>query len=86
MTQEPRWIRADETENRFEFVPGEKFIVNIGSVGQPRDRDPRSCYAILEDDCVGWRRVEYDIEGTVKKILDTSCLDDRNGKRLRRGI
>ena len=48
-----------------------KLVVNPGSVGQPRDRDPRASYAILnikEEVEVIQRRVEYDIEKTAKKI------------------
>jgi len=48
-----------------------KLIVNPGSVGQPRDRDPRASYAILDigkEVEVDQRRVQYDIEKTAKKI------------------
>jgi putative phosphoesterase len=48
-----------------------KLIVNPGSVGQPRDRDPRASYVILnigEEVEVDQRRVQYDIERTAKKI------------------
>ncbi len=47
-----------------------RFIVNVGSVGQPRDRDSRSCYVILDTDTkeVLFRRVEYDIQGYQGKM------------------
>lgn len=48
-----------------------KLIVNPGSVGQPRDRDPRASYGVLklgEEIEVSYRRVGYDIEDTAKKI------------------
>lgn len=49
-----------------------KYFVNIGSVGQPRDGDWRACYAIydLEHHLVVFRRVEYDLALTQRKILD----------------
>ncbi len=48
-----------------------KYFINVGSVGQPRDGDWRSCYAIYntEEQEVVFRRVEYDIEATQAKIL-----------------
>jgi len=44
-------------------------LVNVGSVGQPRDRDNRACYAILDNDKVSYRRVDYDFQKTQRKIL-----------------
>jgi diadenosine tetraphosphatase ApaH/serine/threonine PP2A family protein phosphatase len=54
---------------RFTFDPSKKYMVNIGSVGQPRDGDNRSCYLLLDDDArsAEWRRVPYDIHTTVMK-------------------
>ncbi|GEM_PF-801282 len=49
---------------------GDKAIVNVGSVGQPRDHDPRACYVVLDDDNIEFRRVEYDFFGAAKKIAD----------------
>lgn len=48
-----------------------KTLVNVGSVGQPRDEDPRACYAIYDEDeqLVTIHRVEYDIESAANKIL-----------------
>jgi putative phosphoesterase len=48
-----------------------KLIVNPGGVGQPRDRDPRASYAVLnfgDDMEVSFRRVEYDVAATAEKI------------------
>jgi len=49
---------------------GSKYIVNVGSVGQPRDNDPRSCYVVVDHDSreVEYRRVEYDIEKVQEKM------------------
>lgn len=63
----------------------EKAMVNVGSVGQPRDGDPRSCYVVLEDNLIQFRRVDYDKEKTMRKILDTPDLDDFLGRRLLEG-
>lgn len=52
--------------------PGAKYIVSIGSVGQPRDGDPRACFGILDDveRTVTFHRVEYDIDRTSRLILE----------------
>ncbi len=62
-------------------------MVNVGSVGQPRDEDRRSCYVILDHDkrMIYFRRVEYDIETTIKKIYAEENLDNMLGDRLRLG-
>lgn len=64
-----------------------RFIVNVGSVGQPRDRDPRACYAMWDSDTgsLEFRRVEYDIESAAAKIL-AAGLDDKFAKRLYLGV
>jgi predicted phosphodiesterase len=52
--------------------PGRKCLVNVGSVGQPRDRDGRACYAIYRLDAkdILWRRLAYDIIGAQQAIID----------------
>lgn len=58
--------------NKIKIDHGGKYVVNIGSVGQPRDRDPRASFAIYDDvkDVVELRRVDYPIQKAQKKILD----------------
>jgi predicted phosphodiesterase len=71
----------------YHFEDGMKTIVNVGSVGQPRDRDPRACYVTLTDeaDAVVFRRVEYDVERTRQRIHQVPGLDDSLGDRLLEG-
>ena len=47
----------------------QKAMINVGSVGQPRDGDPRACYVVLDDDVVRFRRVEYPFEETIREDL-----------------
>lgn len=65
----------------------EKLIVNVGSVGQPRDENPRSCYTIVDhhEMAIYFRRVEYDIETTANKIYAEEELANMLGDRLRHG-
>lgn len=83
-THDNRFFSPSEIDYRYRLTQG-KAMINVGSVGQPRDADPRSCYVILEDDLVRFRRVEYPLETTVKKIHDIPELDDFLGDRLREG-
>ena len=45
-----------------------KLFVNPGSVGQPRDGDPRASYAVWDDGVIKLRRTKYDISKTVEKL------------------
>lgn len=69
------------TEPRF-VIGEEKAIINVGSVGQPRDRDPRAAYVVVDDNEVEFIRVEYNIDVTARKIRDNPHLEDFLGTRL----
>ncbi len=62
-----------------------KTLCNVGSVGQPRDGDWRACYVLLDGDTIRYRRVEYDIDTTIKKIYAVPELENFLGDRLRDG-
>jgi diadenosine tetraphosphatase ApaH/serine/threonine PP2A family protein phosphatase len=51
--------------------PDRKQIINVGSVGQPRDKDPQACYLIYrrERQDVWWRRVAYDVAASQSAII-----------------
>lgn len=83
-TEDARFMSPRDLSYNYEFR-SERIMVNVGSVGQPRDGDPRSCYVILHDDGVEFRRVEYPIETTVSKIYEIPELDNFLGDRLREG-
>ncbi len=55
---------------KFKLEPGKKYFVNPGSVGYPRDNDPRAAYLIYDTDegTVELRRLKYDTAATKKKI------------------
>jgi diadenosine tetraphosphatase ApaH/serine/threonine PP2A family protein phosphatase len=65
---EPARILVGE---RFTIRPGARYLINAGSVGQPRDGDPRaSCLVVdSETDEAGFERVEYDIPAVQRKIV-----------------
>lgn len=74
------------TDVDFRYVLGDdKVMVNVGSVGQPRDGNRKSCYVILDDNEVNFRRVEYPAEVTAEKIYEIAELDNFLGDRLLEG-
>jgi putative phosphoesterase len=60
-----------------------RLIVNVGSVGQPRDGNPKSCYVVWETDTNEFelKRKEYDIKSVYKKIVKAG-LNEFLGERL----
>lgn len=85
-TTDGEFISPEDCEYEFS-LEDEKLMINVGSVGQPRDEDPRSCYVILDDkkEMIQFRRIEYDLEKTIEKIYDIPDLDNMLGDRLRGG-
>jgi len=65
---------------------GRKYFINTGSVGQPRDGDPRASYVIYSpsERIVEFRRLPYDIETAQRKIRDAG-LPERLASRLAQG-
>lgn len=81
-TEGPDGVRFEPSLSRLELLPGHRYIVNVGSVGQPRDRDPRASYAIWDTDAqaVTIHRVPYDTRPAQVKIREArlpSVLADR---------
>jgi diadenosine tetraphosphatase ApaH/serine/threonine PP2A family protein phosphatase len=64
---------------------GQKLMINVGSVGQPRDGDSRACYVIVQEDMLFYRRVVYDIDRTAQLIYAIPELDNFLGDRLYEG-
>jgi len=66
-------------------LDGEKVVVNVGSVGQPRDGNNRSSYALFDGQTVRFRRVEYDIDATIALMGDIDRLPEYLALRLKEG-
>jgi diadenosine tetraphosphatase ApaH/serine/threonine PP2A family protein phosphatase len=68
------------------LTPQRRWLAVIGSVGQPRDRDPAACYAVLDDEryVLTYVRVPYDIESAARKI-EAAGLPARLAARLFEG-
>lgn len=83
-TADCRFFSPRDINNRYQLTD-KKAMINVGSVGQPRDNDPRACYVIVTDGLVEFRRVDYPFETTIAKIYDIPDLDNFLGDRLREG-
>ena len=70
-----------------QFEPGKKYIVTVGSVGQPRDNDNRACFGLYDSEArtFSYTRVEYDIRSAARKIFESDLSSDF-AKRLFFGI
>lgn len=80
-------IYPAECDYRWALDPNRKYIINPGSVGQPRDHDPRASYALFDEheNMIEWRRIEYDIAATVEKSEAMCGKDNWCAKRLIEG-
>jgi predicted phosphodiesterase len=63
-----------------------RYLVNVGSVGQPRDGNPRTCYVFYDSDSkkLSIRRLDYDFETTAKKTIEAG-LPEYLANRLKTG-
>jgi diadenosine tetraphosphatase ApaH/serine/threonine PP2A family protein phosphatase len=72
---------------KFEIRPDHRYIISVGSVGQPRDYDPRASYTVFDTDekTFEFLRVPYDIDGAAQKIFDSN-LERNFANRLFLGV
>jgi diadenosine tetraphosphatase ApaH/serine/threonine PP2A family protein phosphatase len=64
-------------DNPFPLIDSRRYIVNVGSVGQPRDLDPRASYAIYDGNrkSIEIVRLDYNIPLAQQKIFDSDLPD-----------
>jgi predicted phosphodiesterase len=84
-TEDARFLVPKEIGYRHELDEKKKFIINVGSVGQPRDGDNRACYVTLERGVVEYHRIDYDVKETYRKVIATGTLDRSLAERLLSG-
>ncbi|MCB9507587.1 MAG: metallophosphoesterase family protein [Myxococcales bacterium] len=70
------------------FDPARRYIVTVGSVGQPRDNDARACFTVFDTEAMTleYHRADYDILKAAQRIFDCKRLVPDFGKRLFLGI
>lgn len=74
------------TYSKFKVEPGKKYFVNVGSVGQPRDGNPKCAYVIydMDEQTIELRRLDYDI-ATAQAKIRAAGLPERLAERLALG-
>jgi len=74
------------TYSKFKVDSTKKYFVNVGSVGQPRDNNPKAAYVVydMDEGTIELRRLDYDIEAVQKKIIEAG-LPPRLAERLAYG-
>lgn len=83
-TEDRCFLSSASVDGGFDVSDG-RYLINVGSVGQPRDRDPRACYLLYAGDAVYFRRVDYDVEATASAIRANPALAPHLADRLYRG-
>jgi putative phosphoesterase len=68
-------ICVGHTHQPYVLEVGDKLVINPGSVGQPRDGDPRASYAVIENFQIELKRIEYPVEETVKVVQESNLPD-----------
>jgi diadenosine tetraphosphatase ApaH/serine/threonine PP2A family protein phosphatase len=78
--------RTGEQQFEFRLKPEARYLINPGSIGQPRDGDPRAAFLLYDADesLITFHRVPYDIAGAQNKIL-AGGLPPRLAERLAEG-
>ena len=83
-TENYQFLSPEDVDGNYK-LDGHKTLCNVGAVGQPRDGNWRACYVMLDGDTIRYRRVEYDVESTIRKIYAVPDLENFLGDRLREG-
>ena len=83
-TEDLNFLAPEEIDFHYELGP-KKVLVNVGSVGQPRNGDSRSSYVVHDGTTLHFKRVQYNWEATRKKIYEIPDLDNFLGDRLAEG-
>ena len=92
-SHQPFIIENDEgnlacpTRPEIELRPGRRYLVNVGSVGQPRDHNPRPCYVVLDyvERKLEIKRCNYDLAGAQQAIMNAG-LPRELAERLAHGM
>jgi predicted phosphodiesterase len=86
-TYEYQGRKVRDVTGKYAYREGCKYLVNVGSVGQPRDRNPDACFVVFDTDSrkMAHVRVAYDIASASARIRAVG-LDEKFAKRLAVGV
>ena len=85
MTEDYDFIHPGFLHEDYTVDPNKKYIINVGSVGQPRDNMCEASYVLFRNNKISYHRVEYDVDDTYKKIVLNPSLSNSLADRLHRG-
>ncbi len=79
--------KVRDVSGNYHYEPGRKYLTNVGSVGQPRDRNPDACFVIFDSDSKELRhvRVPYDVQTAAARIRAVGH-DEKFARRLSLGV
>lgn len=69
-------VCVGHTHQPYVLEVGGRLVINPGSLGQPRDGDPRAAFAVIDNNRVELKRVEYPIEETIRVIQESSLPEE----------
>lgn len=85
-SQPYRFVEPAQVDHTFRYADARgRLVVNVGSVGQPRDGDWRASYVIVDDEAIRFRRVEYDVQRTLRRFEECPTLPEYLARRLQEG-
>jgi predicted phosphodiesterase len=80
------FLEPHEVGNEFQYAGSKtRILVNVGSVGQPRDGDRRASYVVMDDERIRFLRLDYDVQRTIRRFKDFPDLPEYLAKRLEEG-
>ena len=86
-TYEYNGKKVRDVTGNYDYIKGRKYLTNVGSVGQPRDRNPDACFVVFDTDSKGMEhvRVPYDVQTAAQRIRDVGH-DEKFARRLALGV
>ena len=79
--------KVRDVTGSYEYMKGRRYLTNVGSVGQPRDRNPDACFVVFDSDSKAMEhvRVPYDVASAAAKIREVGH-DEKFARRLALGV
>jgi len=85
ITTDFEFLHPPDNGTAYDLEPGRKYLINVGSVGQPRDGDNRACYLLYTGQKVIYRRVAYDFQKTMSRMDRVGPISREASERLMYG-
>lgn len=85
ITEDATFMTPADFGGQYVFDKSQRYICNVGSVGQPRDGNNKACYTTYDGRSLTWHRLPYAYKETVAKIRQVGELGERSATRLEQG-